>query len=236
MPVSTIKDSVEGALFSKASQALIHELSRAPGRAVNLALPGGRSIVPLLRTFVQDGLKLGEGFWSRLQLFMVDERLVSLDDSECNFRLIRTQLAPVLESGLLNRTQLHPFIFDEVSHDHGVRAYETELKRHGGQFDVAIVGVGEDGHIAALFPEHHSVRNDNPLFITMSDSPKPPAGRMSASRALIEKTPSLFALFIGEGKRDAWRRYRDESLGIEQCPAKLVNAAERGYVVTDLLD
>ena len=166
---------------------------------------------------------------------MVDERLVPLEDEQSNYRLVNEQvLSTLVTDGLITEKQLHPFLLDRAAGDHGIGRYGEELHRHGGRFHITFVGVGEDAHVAALFPHHHSIANTAQLFITMPDSPKPPPARMSASRKLIEGSDSIFAIFTGEAKRDALKRYLDTKLTEVDCPAKIVNAAQRGYILTDL--
>jgi len=71
------------------------------------------------------------------------------------------------------------------------------------KFDLILISSGEDGHVAALFPNHHSVRKQAEYFLTMNDSPKPPPERMTASLSLLKRSTIALVLFYGEGKKDA---------------------------------
>ena len=93
---------------------------------------------------------------------------------------------------------------------------------------------GEDGHVAALYPNHHSIRNDSDFFLSMRDSPKPPKDRMTMSRKLLTKSKIVILLFFGEIKEDAYRKFLDGNIDVDSCPAKLVLSIKDSYVLTNL--
>jgi 6-phosphogluconolactonase len=97
-----------------------------------------------------------------------------------------------------------------------------------------VVGVGEDGHIAGLFPHHPALAEKGEVFVYFHDSPKPPADRMSASAPLITGAELSVVLLFGEGKRAAWNAFNDNSVAVEACPSKLARKAKECLVVTDL--
>jgi 6-phosphogluconolactonase len=171
--------------------------------------------------------------WDRVHVFVVDERRLPIDDPETNWKLASdTFLAKLVERRRLTAQQLHPF---RTERNEGTCAqYEQDLRAHGGRFDVALLSSGEDGHVAGLFPNHHSVIDAHDGFILMDDSPKTPPRRMSASRTLLARTPAGVLLFYGEGKRAALDAYRDPGVAWAQCPARLVDEMSRGWVFTDI--
>jgi len=69
-----------------------------------------------------------------------------------------------------------------------LQEYSEKLKAHSNSLDIILLSAGEDGHIASLFPEHDSIENNEEYFITVSNSPKPPDKRISASRKLLSKS------------------------------------------------
>ncbi len=231
-----ISDKNHSYLFGEAARAVFTALEGSTNPSPVVALPGGRSIVPLLSALSALGIEKGPSVWSRAQFFMVDERLVPLDHEHSNFRMVNDLFfEPLLRQGLVSESQLHPFYFEPGLSDSGVGAYAKELGKFGGKLEVVILGVGEDAHVGALFPNHHSIVDEAEFFVTMDDSPKPPPGRMSASRKLIQKAELVMGLFIGEGKREALARFSDKELTLNECPAKLVGSGKMNYVVTDLL-
>ena len=198
-------------------------------------MPGGRSIVGFLERLREDRSALSSEHWRKLQFFMVDERLVPVDHEDSNYRLVSELFfKDTIASGLLAEEQVHPFILDTSREDYGVGLYEEELKRNSPQFDIALLGVGEDAHVGALFPNHHSIKDPTPYFITMEDSPKPPPKRMSASVGLLRQAKIAMGLFLGEAKKQALANYCNTALGLVECPAKILDEVPQGYVITDL--
>jgi len=194
------------------------------------ALPGGRSVGNIFeRLSERDDVE-----WGRVHFFMADERLVSIEDSHSNFRLlIERILYPLLEEKKITRSNMHPFIYRPQEDDVGTLHYEKELLRYGGKYDLLLLSSGEDGHIAGLYPHHHSVMSPERFFITMDDSPKPPPGRMSSSRNLLLSADTAVLLFYGKGKKNALAMFKDDKLTFEQCPAKVVQEIKNSFVLTD---
>jgi 6-phosphogluconolactonase len=221
-------------LFTRACDAFFDTLRRFSDETIVIGLPGGRSIMPFLDKLAEKQEELEEEVWRRLEFFMLDERVVPLDHEDSNFGSISEHLSRLVSGGKIAVEQLHPFIANFELKDFGTKAYAAELQQFGGKFHVALLGVGEDAHVGALFPDHHSMSDESPYFITMEDSPKPPGRRMSSSRALISCSERIFALFIGEGKRNAIRKFFDARVKTAQCPVKLINAVKESFIITDL--
>jgi 6-phosphogluconolactonase len=167
---------------------------------------------------------------------MVDERLVPITDPDSNFGgLQRSLFNELIELGAISAEQLHPLRVERP--EQGAQACESylkELKGLAGAFSVVILGMGEDGHIAGLFPRHPALSQRGDQFISFHDSPKPPPDRMTASRDLITKANLSVLLAIGEAKLEAWNRLNTAGTTIEECPAMLALEARRCLVVTDL--
>jgi 6-phosphogluconolactonase len=197
---------------------------------VVLAVLGGTSVSGIF-----EQLKSRKIPWQRVHVFMVDERLVPLDNPESNYRQVYdTLLSELITRDELPEGNVHPFVLDKKRQDNGVSAYEEELKNHGGRYDVVLLRSGEDGHIGALYPNHHSVEDDAEYFITMNDSPKPPPNRMTMSRKLLLRSQVAILLFLGEGKREALNKFRDDRLDCRAVPSRLVQQVKEAYVFTDL--
>lgn len=226
-----IKDSQEN-LDRLAANFIVDSLKVAyekRGFAV-LAVPGGRSVAGIFMQLTRSSVD-----WSRVHLFLVDERLVPLESSESNFGLVKEQFIDLLKStNCLLDKNLHPFIYQSGVVDLGLGEYEKELVAFGGRFDVILLSAGEDGHVGALYPHHPSIENPADFFISMNDSPKPPAERMSSSLRLLKRSGLAILLFYGQGKRDALANFNNNQLEVLACPAKLVNDLPQAYILTDL--
>ncbi|NQU17826.1 MAG: 6-phosphogluconolactonase [Candidatus Saganbacteria bacterium] len=181
---------------------------------VVFGIVGGRSVAAVFKNLKEKDIP-----WSKIHIFMIDERMVPLDSPDSNYKQAKEVL------GLEN---IHPFRFEK-----GISAYEEELKRYGGGFDIALLSAGEDGHVAGLFP-NQSVLDDSEYFVEFHDSPKPPLDRMSASRKLLQRSKIALLMFMGEGKRVAFEKFNDPAVDYKNCPAKLVQSISQSFVFTDL--
>jgi 6-phosphogluconolactonase len=229
--VTVIRDTDQDELLKRAAQALCGELRGVlaeRGRAV-LAVPGGRSVARIFGAMRQERLD-----WSRVHVFLVDERLVPADHPDSNFGLLREHLVdPLAREGRVP-PRVHPFPVDAPDPERAAREYGLALADLGSRFDVVLLSSGEDGHVASLFPDHHSVMDARHGFLVMDDAPKPPPGRMSASASLVRACGVGVLLFAGRSKAAAFARFSDPSASVSSCPAKLVLRMETHYVFTDL--
>lgn len=209
--------------------AQVRSVLAAKGRAV-VAVPGGRSAAAIFQAMLPEDLD-----WRRVHFFIVDERLVPVDHPDSNFKLLREHLVePLARAGRIDPSNAHPFVVDPGAADRGAARYERELAGFGSRYDVVLLSSGEDGHVGALYPRHHSVEDAHHGFIVMDDSPKPPPGRMSSSRTLVQTASAAVLLFAGEAKREAWARFKDEACPVADCPAKIVLSIGDAAVFTDL--
>ena len=192
---------------------------------VVLGICGGKSVVRVFNL-----LKEADIQWNKVHIFMVDERLVPVDDKESNFKLAKdTFIDELISKGKLPNENAHPFILNNKE-GFGISDYEIELNKYGGHYDIILLSSGEDGHVCALFPNHESIKNESPMFITLNNSPKPPPNRMTASRKLLSKASVALLLFFGESKEDVYKRFCDASVSIYECPAKIVKEVKEAYV------
>lgn len=194
------------------------------------ALPGGRSVSAIFNKLSS----INDIDWKRVHFFMVDERLVPIDDMESNYRLLKkTLLDSLLGKNLITHNNIHPFIFKPFKKDPGIISYKKELEKLGGSYDLVLLSSGEDGHIAGLYPAHHSIKDDTPFFLTMDDSPKMPAHRMTSSLDLIQRSRFSILLFYGNAKRGALDLFRNNNISYIDCPAKITYQIKHSFALTD---
>lgn len=216
--LGTFKSEIQEILQSKTS--------------VNIAMAGGRSIGSFLSYLKDDAAAID---WSKINIFMLDERLVPIEHEESNFKKIHEELLTSLLSGSrISPDNIHPFIFTEGSECEGVKEYQAALDIKGGFFDIALISIGEDGHLASLFPKHPSIDDTSSGFILVDDSPKMPKRRMSCSKSLLLRTKVGIAFIQGEGKREAFVKLQDENTIVRDCPAVLIKDMEKSYIYTDI--
>tara|TARA_Y100000310_G_scaffold50135_1_gene46233 strand:- start:309 stop:1001 length:693 start_codon:yes stop_codon:yes gene_type:complete len=197
---------------------------------ITLAIPGGRSVIPIFKLLKQDK----RISWKKINIFMVDERLVPINHKDSNFKLAKNLfLDHLLKSGRLPEENVHPFILKKEK-DQGIKFYEKDLKRYKSRYDIILLSSGEDGHIGALYPNHNSITNNAKYFITMKNSPKPPKNRMSMSKNLLLRSKVVILLFTGNAKKQAYEKFLDNNIKIIDCPCKLIQKVPRSYVITDI--
>lgn len=224
--------------LAKAGVKIGEHLDRisAKEETVVFAVPGGRSASGVFTQLAQENVD-----WDKVRIYMVDERRVQFEDEDgilnedLNYAILEEDLIRPLEmADKINRKNVHPYRYLKEEEDSGLGDYEQELLDDKGKFDVVFVSAGEDGHIAGLFPHHETIQDGGLFFIKTDESPKAPPLRMSASRKLILGAQVGFIAFIGESKREAYEKFYDDSVGIEECPAKIIRHLPEYYVVTDL--
>jgi len=142
--------------------------------------------------------------WSRWSVYFGDERCLPVDDPERNSRMARDAwLAHVP----LRPERIFP-IPAELGPDLGARAYDDVLK-HVGSFDLVLLGLGEDGHTASLFPgQNWGQRMDDPMALGVRGAPKPPPERVSVSANRLSHAREVMILVNGAGKADAVAAWR----------------------------
>lgn len=200
---------------------LVHDALVHVGTGARLGIPGG-SALGVLR-LVREGLPAQ--LWSSLRLTWVDERLVPMSDAASN-------RGDAFHSGSLSRAQPValelPLVLDGESPAAAVQRVSAQLVRDfEGALDVALLGLGEDGHIASLFPGHVALAS-TAAVLAISDSPKPPTGRVTLTLPVLRRPECVRVIVaLGSGKREALQRLL---AGDQAIPAARLG---RVTVVTD---
>lgn len=164
-----------------------------------IALAGGRTPQALYRE-----LQSLPTDWAAWHVYFGDERSVPVGEPERNDRMAH---AAWLDHVPIPDSQRHP-VPAELGPRAGARAYADELQR-AGRLDLALLGVGEDGHTASLFPGMNlGDAPTAPLALPVYDAPKPPAERVTLSLAALNAARWIIVLADGEGKRDAIARWQ----------------------------
>jgi 6-phosphogluconolactonase len=195
---AALQDEAARWILSAATRAIA-----ARGR-FNLVLAGGntpRGVYARLRDAGAD--------WPRWHLWFGDERCLPADHPDRNSVMAHDAwLAHVP----IPAQQIH-VIPAEQGADAGAAGYARMLAalpaRDAGQFDLVLLGLGEDGHTASLFPgQDWGVEAHSPDALGVHDAPKPPPERVSLSAARLGRTREALFLVDGESKRDAVSRWR----------------------------
>ena len=213
--------SAAGACLLALSCRLIAKYRRlvigtAAGRAINALLSGVKDMP-----------------WSQITLMLADERLVPLWAAESNYGAIKRLFNA--GEGPLKGPHLLPFPTTGVALDAALAGYQASLTALGGRFHLVILSMGEDGHVASLFPGHAALDAMVPQgFIAIDAAPKPPPQRMSASLQLLQKADAALLFACGPEKSAAVQRFCDPRLTVYDCPAKLVEQIPEVHIFTDV--
>lgn len=192
---ATLATAVAGELLSRLADA------QAAGGVPQVALTGGTIAEEIHREIAR--LAPGtEVDWSQVGFWWGDERFVAPDSPDRNAAGARTAF---LDAVGADPARVHemPSTADATDVDTGAAAYADELRTHGGgEFDIVMLGVGPDGHVASLFPGFPQLDDDG-IAVGVTGSPKPPPERISLTFAALNRARSVWFLVSGEGKSGA---------------------------------
>jgi len=140
--------------------------------------------------------------WSKWHIYHNDDRCLPVDHAERNSKMARDVW---LNHVAIPQNQIHD-IPTELGNIEGAKAYAKTLEGVRA-FDLVILGLGEDGHTASLFP-NQTVDNSADV-VPVFDAPKPPADRVTMSQNRLNNTHEVLFLVTGAGKQEAvdhWRK------------------------------
>lgn len=185
-------------LLSEACARDLEERARAAMAArgrFSLALPGGsvaESFLPALARAAID--------WARVDLFFGDERAVPPDHADSNF----AQAKRLLLDHVAARVHRIRGEAEDLAAE-AARAERELLDALGGEavLDVALLGVGPDGHVCSLFPGHAALREEARLLSVVLDSPKPPPRRLTLTLRALRAARVVVVAAFGAAKAEA---------------------------------
>jgi len=165
--------------------------------------------------------------WARVEFFWGDERCVPPGDKESNFYLVQSSLLIRLN---VPERNIHRIQADPKDSDSAARLYEEEIRaRVAGsplpRFDLVLLGMGDDGHTASLFP---GARWDATRLVIGTFSPHPPYPRVSMTPQLLNAARLAVFLVSGSAKAPALKRVLEDP-GCD-FPARLIQPSQGNLI------
>jgi 6-phosphogluconolactonase len=200
---------------------------QADGRAPAVALTGG-TIANAIHEAVAASSDASAVDWGKVDIWFGDERYVPADDSERN----AGQAAEALLDKLpFDKARVHVMPASDAafgSLDEAAEAYGAEVRGSGsGMFDVTMLGVGPDGHVASLFPGFTQLDVDDAIAVGVTGSPKPPPDRISLTFSALNHSRQVWFVVSGDAKADAVAKALAPDGDVHDTPARGVQGAER---------
>ncbi|KAE8077639.1 hypothetical protein FH972_016186 [Carpinus fangiana] len=215
--------------LAKYTADLSEKFSKERG-AFTVVLSGG-SLIKSLRKLLEppyiDSIE-----WSKWHVFWVDERVVPKDHVDSNYKLAY--------DGFLSKIPLLPgnvyAINDALSAEGAADDYETCLKHlvkinvidlsaASGfpKFDLVLLGMGPDGHVASLFPGHPLLKENEKWVTFIKDSPKPPPERITFTFPVVNSSAYIALVVAGAGKAGVVQTALGNSQNSDKLPVQMVS-------------
>ena len=192
----------------------------------SLVLSGGetpKTLYKLLATKYRDKID-----WQHVHLYWGDERYVPHDDPASNYRMAYETLISKID---IPKENTHPIPTDFENPQDAANAYASVVK-NAMPFDLILLGLGDDGHIASLFPgPGGGDAGRHAELVIVTHSPKPPATRISLTMRVINESRNVFFLVSGKEKKEAFDRVMKGDLSL---PASHVQAKQTTWFVDNL--
>jgi 6-phosphogluconolactonase len=189
-----------------------------------VALSGGRTPIPFYQQLAACPHPLP---WNQTHIFFADERFVPHNDKASNYRMINDHL---LSHVSIPKENVHPIMTEGVTLEESAKKYEADIRtffKIGDSdipaFDLIMLGLGEDGHTASLFPDTASLRETRRLAIPVIADASP-SERISLSLGVINNAKNICFLVTGNNKAAVLKEIIENK--DSKLPAALVNPTQ----------
>lgn len=213
--------SDSGQLEMAAAEAIANLIRLAEGPC-NVSLSGGSTPKPIFEL-------LGSGNfarsipWQKCHFFWGDERWVSHDHPDSNYRMAREMLLDKLS---VSESQIHPVPTAGMGPEEAARQYERVIRKKVSgnklpRFDLIMLGLGKDGHTASLFPGTRALDEDRRLVVA-SEVPGLQETRITFTPGLINAARAVMFIVTGEEKAGTLAEVLEGERRPRELPAQLV--------------
>lgn len=201
------------------------ELALRQSGRFTVALAGGSTPEATYRLLAEE--YADREFWSRTHFFFGDERTVAPEHEDSNYRMARESLLDHVSTGSVHRMR------GEAEPGAAADSYEEELREFFGaereieeiealpQLDLVMLGLGEDGHTASLFPHTQALEVRDRLVVS-NEVPKLETVRLTLTVPMINAARSVVFTAAGGGKAEALKRILAPDADPRDYPARLI--------------
>ncbi|MGR3952019.1 MAG: 6-phosphogluconolactonase [Chlamydia sp.] len=205
------------------AQTFIEEAKKsiAARASFSVALSGGNTPLRLYELLTEPSSALTVN-WSLLDLFWGDERSVSADHSESNYG----QASHYFSAAPLDQAKRHRIVADCENLDMSAEEYEKAMKKacSNGRYDMVLLGIGDDGHTASLFPHTKALSETERLYVA-NEVPQKGTWRITMTYPAINQARSTYVLAFGRSKAKMLKKIFFGEPNIDECPAQYIGVA-----------
>lgn len=169
--------------------------ARDTARPFHIFLSGGSTPRP-----IYSGLAQADLDWSGVHLWLGDERYVPWDHPDSNYRMVREAL---IEPAGISQEQVHPWPIlatPELSAETYDREFRGVFQRGGQPLDLQLLGMGDDGHTASLFPDSPALEEKEAMCVSNVVANVPEKNRLTLTFRALALSQDVVFLIKGEGK------------------------------------
>ena len=199
------------------SNLIINEINKSKKNSFTIGLSGGSTpkiTYSLLKNDIQDLSKII--FWN------VDERWVPRDDEYSNQKMLNSIFAD-------STAKILEVEYSGLSAERDANKYASKLENNITNFDTVILGVGEDGHIASLFPDTVAV-NDTENFYVSNEVNILSKWRVTATFKLLKEVDNVYLLVTGNNKKEILKSIMNNG---NTSANKLINERKKTILIYD---
>ena len=163
--------------------------------------------------------------WSKVYFFWVDERWVSLDDEKSNFKMTFETL---LNKVPVNKNHIFPMYKDGIEPEVYAKEYESQIRKvlgDKGIFDFILLGMGDDGHTASLFPGE-KILHEKEKWVDAYYLKPQEMFRITLTDPIINKADNILVVAFGDSKKHALNEVLNGEYNPELYPLQLINQKE----------
>jgi 6-phosphogluconolactonase len=196
---------------------------QSQGRSPRIVLTGGT-----IAATAYERIDAGDADWANVEFWFGDERFVPEGHADRNDQQARDAFLD-----RVGATRVHSVSGNDCSLSAAQAADEYAATLPDGTFDLVLLGMGPDGHVASLFPNHALLHETDRACGELFDSPKPPPVRISMTFPTLNRTDAAWFLVSGDGKADAVARALADDGTVDETPARGVSGRQETVWLLD---